>query len=161
MLGSLLASVSQRMVRLGTMVLMLSGAGLAGYSYYLDQSAASSPAASTSLAWVKANPTLFIVIGVAGVVVGGLVNAVTARRQASRMMASMPGLAGNMGMAGQSGAMPPGGATQTRTSGTLPASPSAPPGWPQIEVVKVRCRSCSSLEAEQAAFCSRCGAALA
>lgn len=140
-LGSLLASLSQRMVRTGTMALMVSGAGLAGYSYYLDQQA-SAAGMSSQLEWVKGHATWFIAVGVAGMVVGFVLNAVTARNQMSRMMRGMPS---GMGMQGM-----PGIGMQSMEGMGLQ-------GMPGREVVKVRCPACSSLEAESAAFCSKCG----
>jgi hypothetical protein len=162
MLGSMLSSLSQRMVRLGTTALMLSGAGLAGYSYYLDQN--QSAAASGAMAWVKSHAVWFIVIGVAGIVVGFVVNMVTARRIAKRMMGSMgmPGMQGMGGMGGMSSLGLGGGMDAAPGLRGMPGGPSQMMGWPApTEIVKVRCKSCSSLELEGAVFCSKCGKPMA
>jgi hypothetical protein len=147
MLGSMVSSLSQRMVRLGTTALMLSGAGLAGYSYYLKDQAP--PQASGAMAWVKDHAAWFIAIGVAGLVLGAVLNMMMARRMQKRMMGSMPGMGSMAGMPGMPG------------NGSMGAGAGMPAGWPGGEVVKVRCRSCSSLELEGAAYCSKCGKPMA
>lgn len=164
MLGSLVTAMSQRMVRLGTTALMLSGAGLAGYSYYLDQYAAASPQAGAAMVWVRAHPTLFIGIGVAGIVVGGVLNMLSARRMTKQMMGGMPGGMGGMGgmmgmqgMGGMGGTGGMGGMEQMQAMQALQGIS----GSQAREVVKVRCKSCSALELEAAAFCSKCGKPMA
>jgi hypothetical protein len=159
MLGSMLTSMSQRLIRLATTTLMVSGAGLAGYSYYIDQQAAAT-GTTGYLAFFREHATWFIALGVAGLVLGFIINLVTMRRMTKRMMGSMGmgGGAGNgmpdmgrlMAMQGMSG---PGGMAGM---GGLPVAAAAP----VTEIVKIRCKSCASLEAEAAAFCSKCGVSL-
>lgn len=156
MLGSMVSSLSQRMVRLGTTTLMLSGAGLAGYSYYLDQQA-EARGMTAQLAWVKDHATWFIALGVVGLVVGFLLNMMMMRRMTKQMMGgmggpggpgSMPDMSRLMAMQGMGGGVGLGAAQPTMAAA------------PVTETVKVRCRSCSGLAAESAAYCPTCGKAL-
>jgi hypothetical protein len=150
MLGSLVSSMSQRLVRMSTMALMVSGAGVAGYSIYLDQYAPEGSQAGSFVAFFKDNARFFLILGAVGVVVGALLNFVMMRRMQKRMM-------GGMGMAGPGG-MPDMGRLMAMQGMAAPAV-AAPPV--PVELVKVRCRSCSALEAEGASFCSKCGKPMA
>ncbi|MHB1261008.1 MAG: hypothetical protein ACYC2H_04750 [Thermoplasmatota archaeon] len=155
MLGSLVSSMSQRMIRLATTTLMVSGAGLAGYSYYIDQQAAAT-GTTGYLTFFREHAMWFIALGVAGLVLGFVLNMVTMRRQTKRMMGGMSGM--GMGGMGASGSMPD--VTQLMAMQRMAGTPTVATGA-TTEVVKVRCKACSSLEAESAAFCSKCGKPLA
>ncbi|MFA5944345.1 MAG: hypothetical protein WC876_07765 [Candidatus Thermoplasmatota archaeon] len=154
MLGSMVTSMSQRMIRLATTALMVSGAGLAGYSYYLDQYKAADPRANAAITFFQEHATWFIALGVAGLVLGFVLNMVMMRRMTKRMM-------GGMGMPGMGG-MPSG--MMQGMGGLDPQTMQAMQGLSGSaarEVVKVRCKACSSLELEAAAFCSKCGKPMA
>ena len=164
MLGSLVTSLSQRVVRMATMAMMLGGAGVAGTSIYVDQITQSNPQAGTVLAYFKDHAQLFLIIGAIGVVVGGILNFMLAQRMKKKMMGGMgmggmgmgggmPAMAAGPGMGGLGGmgGMPPGMNMQQMMSQAQQVK----------DVVKVRCKSCSSLELEAATFCSKCGKTLA
>ncbi|MGI0149711.1 MAG: hypothetical protein ACREDF_09305, partial [Thermoplasmata archaeon] len=79
----------------------------------------------------------------------------------SAFMSSMMGPMGAMGMGG--------GMSEERlaaimqqASSSMPgtAAPSGTAASAAKEVVKIKCRNCGSLEAEDAAFCRKCGNAL-
>lgn len=153
MLGSMVTSMSQRMTRLATTALMVSGAGLAGYSYYLDQYKAADPRANAAITFFQENAMWFIALGVAGLVLGFVLNMVMMRRMTKGMM-------GGMGMQGMGG-MPAGMmGMQGMDPQTMQAMQHLSRGA-ATEVVKVRCKACSSLELEAAAFCSKCGKPMA
>lgn len=160
MLGSLVSSLSQRMVRLAASALVVSSAGLAGYSYYVDQYKAADPRAGAAITFFQGHATWFLVLGVAGVVVGFTINVVAMRSMQKRMMGGlggpgMAGMSGMTGMAGMSGVGSLGGMDPEMLRRMAAASQGmAAPGG---QVVKVRCPSCKSLETESAAFCSACG----
>jgi len=153
MLGSLVSSMAQRMIRLATTTLMVSGAGLAGYSYYIDQQAAAT-GTTGYLTFFREHATWFIALGVAGLVLGFAINMVSARRMQKTMMGGM----GMGGMGAMGGSMPD--MTQLMAMQRMAGTPTMATGAP-TEVVKVRCKAGSSLEAESAAFCSKCGKSLA
>lgn len=144
---------------MATMALMLSGAGMAGYSIYLDQYAPPGSQAGAFVTYFKDNAKFFLILGAVGVVVGGILNFVMVQRMKKRMMGGMgmgamgsgmpvmPGMGGLGGMGG----MPPNMDLQQMMSQAHQVK----------EVVKVRCRSCNSLETEGAAFCSKCGKPMA
>ncbi|MEA3136893.1 MAG: hypothetical protein QOC71_1174, partial [Thermoplasmata archaeon] len=130
----------------------------AGYSIYLDQYAPPGSQAGDFVTFFKANAKFFLILGVVGVVVGGLLNFMMAQRMKKKMMGGMGmggmgGMQGNPGMGGLGGmgGMPPGMNMQQMMSQAQQVK----------DVVKVRCRSCQSLELESAAFCSKCGKPLA
>ncbi len=157
----MVSSLSQRMIRTATMLLMASGAGLAGYSYYLDQQAEAA-GYSSQLVWVKDHATWFIALGVAGLVLGFVINMVTARRMQKRMMGNMGGMGmGGMGGMAGTGGMGAGGMPDMGRLMAMQGMAANPTLAAPTEVVKVRCKSCSSLESEAAAFCSKCGKPLA
>jgi hypothetical protein len=169
MLGSLVSSLSQRLVRMATTALMLSGAGLAGYSYYIDQYKAADPRANAAITFFQEHATWFLVLGVVGVVVGFTINMVTMRAMQKRMMGGMGGLGGlggpgpagmstMSGMAGMSGvpsAASMGGIDPAMLQRMAVASQGTTAAGAQV--VKVRCPSCKGLETESASFCSSCG----
>lgn len=136
MIGGGISSASRSLIRLATTGIMLSGAGLAGYSYYEGQQLV--PGVDPS--FIQRHAPLFIGIGVAGLVLGAVVQFVSMRRMQKRMMQQMGGMMGGMG--GGMGGMPD----------------FSKMGTPQPkEVVRVRCAHCKALNAEDADYCSKCG----
>lgn len=117
---------------------MLSGVGLAGSGLY-GQSLP--PEAVGIQAFAKANAPLIIAIGVGAIALGAMLSFWSRQRMMSQMTAGLPAM-GASGMPDMSAMM-------------------AGMGGMQKEVVKVRCGSCKSLEAEGASFCSKCGTAMA
>lgn len=119
------------------MGMILGGVGLAGFGYY---GSTLPPQAATVQAFVQENSTILIGVGIAAIVLGAVVNLWAKQRMMKQMTAGMRGM-GTGGMPDLSAMMAGMGAM----------------GGTQREIVKVRCRSCTSLELEDAAFCSKCG----
>lgn len=127
-IGGSLSSGDHQLIRLATMGLILSGVGLAGYGFYGNQQA------TEAQTFVQEHAKVFIGIGIAAIVLGAILNFWMSRRMMRRMTAGMAGMGGIGGM---------------------PMMPGM--GMPPKEVVKVRCKSCGSLQDEGAEFCSKCG----
>ena len=145
--GGMVSQGGRSLIRLATTGLILAGVGTAGLGVYGNQLP---PEAQGAQAFIQDNAKAIIIVGVALVVLGGILNFVMAQRMQKRMMGSMMGGAGGMGGMGMSG-MPDMQALQ-RMQGMA--------GLPGVEVVKVRCNACGKLQLEAARFCADCGKAM-
>ncbi len=131
----------RQLIRYVTMGMIFGGVGLAGFGYY---ESTLPPEAATVRAFVQENSKILIGVGIAAIVLGAVVNFWAKQRMMKQMTAGMPGM-GKGGMPDFSAMMGGMGAM----------------GGTQREIVKVRCKSCNSLELEEAAFCSKCGKPMA
>lgn len=140
------------------------GLGMAGLGVYGQQGNQLPPEAQGAQAFIQDHAKEAIILGVALIVIGGILNFVMMHRMQKRMMGSMMG--GMGGMAGMSGMGGPGG------MGGMPPGMAGMPGMHALpgnaalmganaEVIKVRCPSCRKLQAEAATFCADCGKPMA
>lgn len=130
--GGSLSAGGRQLVRLATMGLMFGGVGMAGFGFYGENLP---PEAQGAQAFIQDNTKALIIVGVAAIVLGAVLNWYFRQRMMKQMTAGMPDFSKMMGMG-----MPMGG-----------------PMAPAQQVVKVRCGSCGTLQAEEAEFCSKCG----
>jgi hypothetical protein len=147
--GSMVSQGGRSLIRLATTAVMLSGFGAAGIGVYGDSLP---PQATGAQVFIQEHSRELIIVGVALIVVGGILNFVVMRRMQKRMMANLPGM-GQMSLGGM-GSM--GGAGGGMPGASMPFPNLA--GMPGLEPqVKVRCPSCAKLQAEAATFCQDCG----
>src|ERR1041385_8471728 len=99
--GNMVSQGGRSLIRLATTGMMLSGLGVAGAGVYGNQ--INDPRVNTAQAFIQDHAQQFIILGVALLVLGGILNFVLARRMQKRMMSSM-GLGGAAGV-GAMGAM--------------------------------------------------------
>lgn len=138
-IGGAMSQGGRQIIRLVTTGAILSGVGMAGFGYY--GSTMTLPAeASAAQAFIVENSKSLIILGVVVIALGAVVSFWARQRMMKQMTAGMPGMG--------AGGMPDMSAMVAGMGGM------------QREVVKVRCRSCKSLELEDAAFCSKCGKAM-
>lgn len=147
--GGMVSQGGRSLIRLATTAVMFSGLGVAGLGVYGNQ--VEDPRVNTAQAFLQGHAKEAIIVGVALVVIGGVLNFVMTHRMQKRMMSSMMGGAGGMGGMGMSG-MPDLQAMQ-RMQGMA--------GLQATEVVKVRCNACGKLQLEAARFCADCGKPMA
>jgi hypothetical protein len=136
MAGSALSTAGRKLIRLVTTGLMLSGVGMAGVGFYGQNLP---PQAQAAQAFAQQHWQIIIALGVGAVALGAMLNFWASHRMTKQMTAGMGGMGGGnpmMGMQGMAG---------------FPGMPVAK------DVVKVRCRSCGTLQDEAAEFCSKCG----
>lgn len=150
MAGSGLSSGGRSLIRMVTTATLVGGAGLAGAGLY-GQSLP--PEAESAKAFLRDNATWLIAVGVAVIVLGAVLSFVARARMMKQMQSQMGGMMGGMGGMGMGGL----GAMPGR--GPMPdlAAMQAMMGQAAQPIVKVKCRACSTLQAEGAAFCSSCG----
>ena len=143
--GSMVSQGGRTLIRLATTGTMLSGLGVAGAGLYGNQ--VQDPRVDSAQAFIQENAKLFIIVGVALLVLGFVLNLVLMQRMQKRMMAGM-GLGGAGGMGGMGMGMP--GMPDLAAMRGLQAA-AAP------SQIKVRCPSCTKLQAETATYCADCG----
>ena len=146
MLGSMASQGGRSLIRLATTGMVLAGVGTAGLGVYGNQ--IQDPRVNTAQSFLQDHAREVIIVGVALVVLGGILNFVMAQRMQKRMMASMPMMSG-AGFGGMPGM--PGAGAMPGMSALMGAS---------AEVIKVRCPSCRKPQAESATFCADCGKAM-
>jgi hypothetical protein len=139
-IGGAMSQGGRQIIRLVTTGAIISGMGMAGFGYY-GSSMDLPPEADAAQAFIVANSKLLIGFGIAAIVLGALVSFWARQRMMKQATAGMPGMGG-------------GGSPDMNAM-------MAGMGGMQREVVKVRCKSCNSLELEDAAFCSKCGKSMA
>ncbi len=145
MAGSGLSSGGRKLVQMVTTATIIGGAGLAGAGLYGQNLP---PEAQQAQAFVRDNAPLLVALGVAAIALGAMLSFWSRRKMMQQMQSSFGGMGGMGGLGGPGGAMMPNLAALQGMG--APVAAAAP-------VVKVRCRACSALQAEGAAFCSSCG----
>ena len=145
MAGSGLSSGGRKLVQMVTTATIVGGVGLAGAGMYGQTLPPEVGAVQT---FARDNAPWLIALGVAAIALGAMLSFWSRRRMMQQMHSQMGGMGALGGM---------GGAGVARGAAPDLAGMQAMMGQ---QVVKVKCRACSSLQAEGAAFCSSCGASM-
>lgn len=159
MLSGAISSGGRSLIRLVTTIGILGGVGVGGAGLYGQQLQTDNEQVQGAQAFIKDHAALLIGVGMALIVLGAILQFFMMRRMRKQMMGGMgmPGAMGGRMGAGMGGM--PGGAGAGGMGGAAGGMPDMSQfmAMQGAAAVKVRCPNCKSLEAEGAAFCSKCG----